>query len=199
MILSEKAEKLIMSFEGLDQPFNWPRGDSGISLGRGYDLGYVTAQEFVEDWKGVLSPDYIERLREAIGLIGINARNIAYKFADMWITEDQADFVFKKKMLPKHMWRTIYAFPGVENLPQDVQGALVSLVYNRGTSMVGERRKEMKAIQDAVAVGNIQEIANQIRQMKRLWVNKGLDGLLARRDAEAGLVESCIEVQDERA
>ena len=37
------------------------------------------------------------------------------------------------------------------------------------------------------------EIANQIRSMKRLWVNKGLGGLLHRRDAEADLVESCIE------
>jgi hypothetical protein len=29
--------------------------------------------------------------------------------------------------------------------------------------------------------------------MKRLWVGKGVDGLLKRRDAEADLVESAIE------
>jgi GH24 family phage-related lysozyme (muramidase) len=35
-------------------------------------------------------------------------------------------------------------------------------------------------------------IAGQFRSMKRLWEGKGLDGLLARRDAEADLVESAI-------
>jgi GH24 family phage-related lysozyme (muramidase) len=28
--------------------------------------------------------------------------------------------------------------------------------------------------------------------MKRLWINKGLDGLLKRREAEAKLVESTV-------
>jgi GH24 family phage-related lysozyme (muramidase) len=51
----------------------------------------------------------------------------------------------------------------------------------------------MRAVRDAVAQGDLQEIANQIRAMKRLWVGKGMDGLLTRRDAEADLVESAIE------
>ena len=88
------------------------------------------------------------------------------------------------------------AFPGLEKLPADAQGALVSLVYNRGTSMVDkpgeDRRKEMRAIRDAVEEQDLQEIADQLRSMKRLWAGKGLDGLLARREAEAELVESTI-------
>ena len=44
-----------------------------------------------------------------------------------------------------------------------------------------------------MAAGDLQEIADQIRAMKRLWVGKGVDGLLKRRDAEADLVESSIE------
>jgi GH24 family phage-related lysozyme (muramidase) len=51
----------------------------------------------------------------------------------------------------------------------------------------------MRAVRDAVAAGDLQEIANQIRAMKRLWEGKGLDGLLKRRDAEADLVESAID------
>ena len=39
---------------------------------------------------------------------------------------------------------------------------------------------------------NTIDFARVLRAMKRLWVNKGLDGLLKRRDAEADLVESCI-------
>jgi GH24 family phage-related lysozyme (muramidase) len=58
--------------------------------------------------------------------------------------------------------------------------------------MEGDRRKEMRAVRDAVANQDLQEIADQIRAMKRLWEGKGLDGLLKRRDAEADLVESTI-------
>ncbi|HEY6129471.1 MAG TPA: hypothetical protein VIW23_14955, partial [Candidatus Acidoferrum sp.] len=64
---------------------------------------------------------------------------------------------------------------------------------NRGPGMEGDRRKEMRAVRDAVANQDLQEIADQIRAMKRLWEGKGLDGLLKRRDAEADLVESAIE------
>jgi GH24 family phage-related lysozyme (muramidase) len=54
------------------------------------------------------------------------------------------------------------------------------------------RRREMRAIRDAVPRGNLPEIAAQLRSMKRLWERQGLDGLLKRREAEARLVESCI-------
>jgi GH24 family phage-related lysozyme (muramidase) len=59
--------------------------------------------------------------------------------------------------------------------------------------MNGDSRREMRAVRDAVANGDLQEIANQLRSMKRIWEGKGLDGLLRRRDAEADLVESAIE------
>jgi len=36
------------------------------------------------------------------------------------------------------------------------------------------------------------EIANEIRKMKRLWIDKNMDGLVKRREAEARLVENCI-------
>ncbi len=88
--LSDKALQLILGAEGLDQPGNWPGGQSGITIGIGYDLGY------------------------------------------------------------------------------------------------------MRAIRNAVASGDLGKIANQLRAMKRLWLGKNLDGLLARREAEAKLVESSI-------
>jgi GH24 family phage-related lysozyme (muramidase) len=52
---------------------------------------------------------------------------------------------------------------------------------------------EMRTIRDAVKVGDLVTIVKQLRYMKRLWIGKGLDGLLRRRDAEAALVESCIQ------
>jgi GH24 family phage-related lysozyme (muramidase) len=110
----------------------------------------------------------------------------------MKIGADAARRVFLTRTVPRYQQLTAKAFPGVQNLPADAQGALFSLVYNRGTSMEGEKRTEMRAIRDAVARGDLADIAKQLRAMKRLWIGKGLDGLLARRDAEADLVESCI-------
>jgi len=193
MIMTEKAKKLILSFEGLDQPYKWPRGESGITIGRGYDLGYVTASECAADWADYLPKEHIETLKSAIGYKGEAARRIAYRYMNIFVSEESADAVFERNMLPKQMWRTIIAFPGVEELPADAQGALVSLVYNRGTAMEGDRRMEMRTIRDAVKFGDLVTIVKQLRYMKRLWIGKGLDGLLQRRDAEADLVESCIE------
>jgi GH24 family phage-related lysozyme (muramidase) len=50
----------------------------------------------------------------------------------------------------------------------------------------------MRAIREAVARGDLAEIAAQLRSMKRLWEGQGLGGLIARREEEAQLVESAV-------
>ena len=190
--LTDKATKMLMDFEGLNQPSRWPGGSSGITLGIGYDLGYVIMDQFESDWGPYLTSAQLNRLRDAVGKRGIAARNRAVQFGDIKIKRKDAETVFLERNIPLYALRTEMTFPGITELPPDAQGALVSLVFNRGTSMEGDRRSEMRAIRTAVAKGNLQEIAKQLRSMKRLWANKGLDGLLRRRDEEAKLVESCI-------
>ena len=56
--------------------------------------------------------------------------------------------------------------------------------------MKGDSRKEMRNIRAHVPEKNYKKIAQEIQNMKRLWVGKDLDGLLTRRDAEASLIES---------
>jgi GH24 family phage-related lysozyme (muramidase) len=189
---SEKALKLILSAEGLDQPGKWPGGKSGISIGIGYDLGYVDATQFGADWKSHFTPEHFQRLNTACGIKGLAAKAIAPRFADIHVTRSTSEKVFSTRTLPEFVAMTKQAFPGWEHLPLDAQGALVSLVYNRGPGMLGDRRKEMRAVRSAVAHRDLHEIARQIRAMKRLWVGTGQDGLLKRRDAEADLVESAI-------
>lgn len=190
---SQKALDLIFKSEGLDQPSKWPGGASGITIGIGYDLGYVTVDQFESDWGADLSAAALARLKTAVGKRGVAAKNRAAQFVDITIKRPPAERIFKERTLPLTILRTRQAFPGVDQLPLDAQGALVSLVYNRGTSMVGDRRREMRAIRDAVPQGDLQEIADQLRSMKRLWIGQGLDGLLKRREAEAKLVESAIQ------
>jgi GH24 family phage-related lysozyme (muramidase) len=81
-------------------------------------------------------------------------------------------------------------------LHPDAQGALVSLVFNRGAAMQGDRRREMREVRDAVASTTLpteeklRSIAASILSMKRLWPDTL--GLRRRRDAEAKLVEEAI-------
>ena len=77
-------------------------------------------------------------------------------------------------------------------MPRLCLGVLVSLVYNRGTSMTDPAnlpgfRQEMRDIRDAVAAGRFTEIPAALRAMKRLWPEG--NGLRDRREREAKLFE----------
>lgn len=193
---SLRALRLILDAEGLNQPGKWPGGASGVTIGIGYDLGYVTVDQYESDWGERLQPATRDRLKDVVGLRAIRAKNRAPQLSDIRIRRAPSEEVFTERTIPLYTERARQAFPGFDALPLDAQGALVSLVYNRGASMVDDspedRRREMRAVRDAVAAEDLQEIADQLRAMKRLWVGKGLDGLLTRRDAEAALVESAI-------
>jgi gas vesicle protein/GH24 family phage-related lysozyme (muramidase) len=189
---SAKGLDLLITAAGIDQPSKWPGGPSGITLGIGYDLGFVTKEDFQKTWKNYLTADQMARLETVIGISGSAAGQRASGFADIVISREAAVDAFTRVSLPQYQARTAVAFPGYDKLPVDVQGALVSLVFERGIAMDGDRRKEMRAIRAAVASGNLQEIANQFRAMKRLWQGTGLDGLVRHLEAEALLVESAI-------
>ena len=62
------------------------------------------------------------------------------------------------------------------------------MVYNRGTSLEGDRRIEMKAIVPLVAAKDYDGIAFQIDKSKRLWDN----GLVQRRENEAAMVKGSL-------
>ena len=194
----ERALELIFKFEGFDQPSAWPGGGSGVTLGIGYDLGFHTRDEFFSDWGPHLSPGFMTRLVKALGKTGAAAKKLARSFTDIKIPRKAGEAVFIARTVPKQVGLTGRAFPGVTKLPPDAQGALVSLVFNRGTSMQGHRRREMREIRDAIARTDfkmsklLEAIATSIESMIRLWIGKGLDGLIRRRKAEAALVRSCI-------
>jgi GH24 family phage-related lysozyme (muramidase) len=191
--IPEESIVMILGFEGLDQPSKWPGESSGITIGIGYDLGFVSPEEFEQDWSPYLRRDEIERLKKVIGLSGDAASRHASDFRDITIKRADAEKVFRQRTIPLHSGRTEKALPGVDKLPPLAQGALVSLIFNRGPGMKGDTRREMRAVRDAVAQGDLQKIADQIRLMKRLWEGKDMAGLLLRRDAEAAMVESAID------
>jgi GH24 family phage-related lysozyme (muramidase) len=196
MPISKAARDLILEAEGFSSTPEWPGEKSGVTIGFGYDLGYVTVDQFESDWGERIKPDARERLKAVVGLRAQRARNRIGELADLRVSRSAAMAVFDSRTLPLYELRTAQAFPGMDALPEDARGALVSLVYNRGASMLDDspddRRREMRAIRDAVAAGDLAAIAAQLRAMKRLWEGKGVGGLIARREEEARLVESAL-------
>ncbi|HEX8851169.1 MAG TPA: hypothetical protein VF761_16710 [Gemmatimonadaceae bacterium] len=195
--LSSRALDLILEYEGFDRG-GWPGGASGITIGYGYDLGYHTLGEFAKDWRTHLSINDYQKLRACVGIKGTRAQARSRILSGIKISREAARAVFASASIPKAITATLAAFPGVEKLPADAAGALISLVFNRGGRLSDndprlQERREMRAIRAAVAAGDLMEIAMQLRSMVRLWEGKGLGGLIRRREAEAALVESCIE------
>ena len=167
----------------------WPGGQSGVTVGVGYDLGYRTPAAIARDWRGCVGDVVALELAGVAGVKGTRAQRAVRCLRDVVIPWESALEVFRGVTLPDWIGRTGQALPGAERLHPDVQGVLVSLCYNRGTGMSGESRREMRAVRNAVGRGDVAEIARQIRRMQRLWVGKGLDGILRRREAEARMVE----------
>ena len=203
--LTQRAYDLIIKYEtggesyykkALQRP-TYPGGQSGVTIGIGYDLGYNTQEGFARDWKKHLDPKHFARLHATIGLKGKAASAKIASLKDINIPWDNALDVFNARTLPRFIKLTKGTFPGSDALKGDAFGGLVSLVFNRGGSTKGASRVEMKNIKMALSgeikVSNIYVyIADQIIAMKRLWKGKGLDGLLTRRDAEAKMIKDSI-------
>jgi hypothetical protein len=200
--LSPSSLKLIIDYEvgggqgyynaALKNPC-YPGGQSGVTIGIGYDLGYNTSAQFKADWGLSLPESDYNRLAQHLGKKGSPAKSAIQSVRDIVIPWDEALQVFKKNTIPRFIKETLRAFPGADKLHPDAFGALVSLVFNRGGSLSGPSRIEMlnisRAIKGETKTDNIYNyIADQIISMKRLWVGKGLDGLLRRRNEEAAIV-----------
>lgn len=199
---SEKTLALLLKYEvGGGKPyydkflskFTWPKGQSGPTIAIGIDCAYYTAQELAQIFS-FLPQDQIALIQKAVGQYGAKGETYTQvlRKAGITVSWDRAVEIFNKYTWPKYTKLAEKAFPGLTELHPDAYGAIVSIVFNRGTSMSGDSRKEMKNIQSLVPKKDYAGIAKEIKNMKRLWIGKGLDGLLSRRDEEAALILSVV-------
>ena len=170
----------------------FPSATSGITIGIGYDLQFVSADAFRTDWGRRLPDDICTRLVAACGLVG--SAVLLDGLRDITVPLFDAMAVFTSNTLPKTVEQAASIYPQVLDLPFERRTALVSLVYNRGTSLVDrdpvlQNRREMRAIRDLLAAGNADPVADQFDSMARLW-DPGLPGLVKRRHDEATLWRS---------
>jgi GH24 family phage-related lysozyme (muramidase) len=198
---STKALNLILEYEvGGGKSYydeflkgpTWPKGASGMTLGIGVDCGYYSQDELSKLFH-FLPSKQLELVKNASGKTGQAGKDYTNSIKDKGIivTWEQALEIFDNLTWPKFARLTERAFPDVDKLCDNAYGALVSLIFNRGTSLVGDSRTEMRNIRDLVPKKDYKGIAKELRDMKRIWEGKGLDGLITRRESEAKLVESC--------
>ncbi len=164
---------------------------SGVTIGIGYDLGEQSAERFRKDWGSFLGPATWTTLAGVCGLKGEPAERALRTLGDMAIEWEVALDQFLGCTVPRMWAETAAAFPGVEQGPQCVREALLSLVFNRGPGMEGASRLEMRTIRTLVEGREWALIPAQIRAMKRLWT--GVAGLRDRREAEARHIEDGLK------
>lgn len=196
-MISNKAIDLILESEGCDLAPSWPGGASGITFGRGYDLGYNSEEQIKRDWSAHVNGNVLAFMVSCAGVKGETAKKrITSETKILRITSDAAREVFENRTLPRYIKLAQDTYPGFEELNEDTRGAIVSLVFNRGSAFgvegqpSWESRREMRELAPLVLSKDYEGIAATIKAMGRLWVGKGLDGLIARRHAEAAL---CID------
>lgn len=191
----------------------WPGYSSGITIGCGYDLGYHTAAGFKSDWQGRIGNATIERLLPTIGFNTAEpnrpakvakAKALVISLKDVTIPWDVAIRQFDDAKMPALLADLFRSLDNLDRLHPHARGALLSLVFNRGTggfTSSRDRFREMVVIRKLMTSGRPQdfaEIPGQLRAMTRVW---GSESSLSKRRrqeadlfeagmAEAGLVES---------
>ena len=168
----------------------WPSATSGITIGIGYDLQFVTPAQLRADWAGVLAEPALARLSVVTQVVGSDARLGAVRDIDVPLTGAMS--VFARRSLPAYLTDVRKIYPQVDALSPARQTALVSLVYNRGARLTdkdpaAQDRREMRAIRDLLAANDLDAVAGQFESMTRLWDPQKLGGLIQRRRDEATL------------
>ena len=173
--------------------FTWPGGASGPTIAIGVDCAYYSEKELAGIFS-FLPKDQVIKIQASSGKTGQQGKEYTKELRALGITInwEKALEIFENLTWPKFTRLAEKTFPGLSQLHPDAYGAIVSLVFNRGTSLVGEKRREMANIKTLIPNKDYKNIAEEFRNMKRVWKGKGLDGLLERREAEAKLVEMAI-------
>jgi hypothetical protein len=173
--------------------FTWPGGASGPTIGIGIDCAYYSDNELDNIFK-FLKEEERELIKKSAGKTSDKGKEYTKKLraAGITVSWDKALEIFQDFTWGKFTKLAEKTFPGLSELCPDAYGAIVSLVFNRGTSLIGEKRLEMRNIKVLIPKKDYKKIAEELRHMKRIWRGKNLDGLIERREAEASLVESCI-------
>lgn len=167
-----------------------PPGDSGVTIGLGYDLRFVTEAMLRTDWH---QHAQLERLVSSVGLYGFAADQAVAQLADVFTPYELARAVFIAASAPKYfeISRRQFGQRGFDQIDRDYQCGLFLITYNRGGAMQNASRKELRAIRDVcIPAADKACAAAENRLSKRIWVGSKLaNGISHRRERESQRIE----------
>ncbi len=176
---------------------HFPGEASGITIGVGYDLRFNTREDFYATWGDRLPDAFLAELARDIGRRGSGKRARELRQMGIEVPFKAAWPLFVDRTLSRFYEDTLAVYPTLERLSKLCRSVLVSIVFNRGSSLKGDPRREMRAIQTILARADeagadeaqkmeiLAEVEDQIVSMKRLW--SPTSGVFKRRQAEANL------------
>lgn len=188
--MGPKGMALIVEWEGFDFYPDYPGGGSGITTALGYDWSTVSPKVSVLDWAGLPAPAP-QRLAATYPYTGVKAKAHLREVKDIHTPKSLGFEVFNKVDVPRFYAICKKAYPGFEDLRPNARDAILSLVYNRGASKIGDNRREMRELEPLIKAKNYTAIAACVRRMIRVWVGTSIEqGMRNRRNAEAKLIET---------
>jgi hypothetical protein len=200
-VLKQSSDFLIAAENVPLHPY-WPSGDSGITIGVGWDLGQHSRTDLLNVWRA-LGPISLAKLAEASNKKGHAAALLLPDLKSIDVPRDLSLAVFRKSLEDDYYPTTRKLFPGVEKLPAEAQVALISVVFNRGavlghdpdwkTATELDRRWEIRRLRDDVQRSDIFAIYIHLGTMKRLWEKSGPRGLLYRRRDEQHIIRPYVD------
>lgn len=201
--LAPEALMLILDYEvgggrsyyeaRLARPY-WSGDQGGVSIGVGYDLSSFSRCRIINDWHCHVTKPELNELLAVRRVTDVYARTSLRSVSHIKISWHSAFEVYRTRTLHDWAKRTRRTFPGCDRLSPLCFGALVSLVMNRGSSMQGEDRSEMRYIRRCISREDYSQISEALLRMKRLWSHLNQRGLHRRRDAESALIQRCVDL-----
>ena len=93
----------------------WPGGDSGITIGVGYDLGFVTIAQMRRDWSGKIADADLRKLEKICGLKAEKAQSKVklVSIRAVAVSLESASKVFHTSSLPAFAKKCLKAYPGI--------------------------------------------------------------------------------------
>jgi hypothetical protein len=122
LVVSRRGLDQLVAFEISSEAYyrgrlsrpTWPGGESGITIGIGYDLGYNRKPQVRNDWKGRVSDEELDGLVGVAGLKREAASDAVASLRHIRIPLQAAKDVFYTSTLPRYARLTRRAYPGVE-------------------------------------------------------------------------------------
>ena len=149
------ATDLIYNFEtvpGLSNLLYWPKGNSGVTIGAGYDMKFRTPEEIMSTLTSIgVDPDIAAKIAQGAGLSGQDAQNFVRQNQSLLsLTEEQ-----QKQLLSQTMTSATTTIDNLihTQLTDNQYAALTSLIYNVGRSAFAK-----SGIPDLINQGNLDAV-----------------------------------------